>query len=267
MSIVSDLIGTARSATQSLSGSLNPMLSRLGLSGLPTGGSFSQPTNVLNNITFRNSSGSNESDWRVRVSLSAQSNIFYKDGSNSLMAPLRETDGVIFPYLPTITVTHQAVYGAQTLTHSNYSPQFYQSSDISDITISGEFTVQNVSEGQYLLAAVYFFRSASKMFFGNNSKNQGYSGNPPPMVFLNGYGTHYFPHVPCVLSSFSHSLSPDVDYISVPAGAGATRTPTSSTISITLKPVYSRKNLHDNFGLSDFAAGKLLGSGGAGGFL
>jgi hypothetical protein len=34
-----------------------------------------------------------------------------------------------------------------------------------------------------------------------------------------------------------------------------------------LKPVYSRKSLHTNFGLSDFAAGKLIGSATTGGFL
>jgi hypothetical protein len=277
MSVISNIvtgIGVATSikavASSAAGGNYNPMLARLGISGLPVGGGYS-PSSLTSNFGFKSANGSSTAsseDWRVRISLSPNSNIFYKDGGNSLMAPLRETDGVIFPYLPTITVTHTASYSSQSITHSNYTPQFYQNSDVSDITIQGEFTVQNPTEGQYLLAAIYFFRASSKMFFGNQTRNQGFSGNPPPLLFLDGYGTHYFPHVTCVLSSFSHTMAPDVDYISVPGSSGnSTRMPTSSSISITLKPVYSRKNLHDNFGLSDFASGKLLGSANAGGFL
>jgi hypothetical protein len=48
-----------------------------------------------------------------------------------------------------------------------------------------------------------------------------------------------------------------------------TRVPTNSSISITLKPQYSRKNLHDRFDLTKFAAGQLLRdkTNGYGGFL
>lgn len=242
--------------------------SRLATSGLPVGGAFSKSGAPIvsfqspNNIPIKD-------DWRVRISLSQNSKIFYKDPSNAMMSPLRETDGVIFPYTPSITVTHQAIYSPQTLTHSNYSPLAFQNSDISDINITGEFTVQYASEGQYLLAAIYFFRSATKMFFGNQARNQGYSGNPPPLVFLDGYGSHYFPHVTCVVSSFQHQMPQDVDYIEVPVPGSTmtTRLPTSSSITLTVKPVYSRKNLHENFGLSDFAAGRLLGGAASGGFL
>ena len=46
-----------------------------------------------------------------------------------------------------------------------------------------------------------------------------------------------------------------------------TRVPTASTVSVTLRPVYSRKNLHDRFNLNDFAQGKLIGTKNFGGFL
>lgn len=271
-------------------------------------------------------SGNNASttdDWRIRISLAPKANFFYNDasGTNALMMPLKNTNGVIFPYTPSITVTHAANYSSTSPTHSNYPLQFYNNSEVSDITISGDFTVQNVEEGQYLMAAIYFFRAATKMFFGSGTN----VGNPPPVVFLDGYGQHYFPHVPCVLSNFSHTLSPDVDYMeipitsttlntatnpsgnagtttvptspygttdysgpvapnfsnntsgatSAPTGSTATqittktRVPTASTISITLKPVYSRKMLHDRFDLNKFAAGQLLQdkTNGYGGFL
>jgi hypothetical protein len=192
--------------------------------------------------------------------------------------------------------------------------QFYNNSQVEDITITGEFSVQSIEEGQYLMAAIYFFRSATKMFFGSGTN----LGNPPPIVFLDGYGSHYFPHVPCVVSAFTHVLANDVDYIQIPvtsaylldvpvqqdpANIGTvqltaqeqqyapsllssprkstttksqfqtitsnSRVPTSSQISITLKPVYSRKSLHERFDLNKFAAGQLLrdSKNGYGGFL
>ena len=133
-------------------------------------------------------------------------------------------------------------------------------------------------------------------------------------MFLDGYGSHYFPHVPCVVTQFSHTLPPDADYIQVPIttttleevplatqaippgvnlidnGYGklvspstvapdfnatqksaqvtttqrfnsittTTRVPTTSTVTVTLRPMYSRKNLHERFDLDKFAAGGLL---------
>lgn len=275
-----------------------------------TGTSGQQPT-----IGFQSTPGGEvtaSEDWRVRVALSNSSKIFYKDPANSLMKPLSETNGVIFPYTPTVNVTHAAIYNPTQLTHSNYAMQFYQGSEVSDITITGEFTVQDASEGRYLLAAIYFFRAATKMFFGQDSASGQAAGNPPPLVYLSGYGQHYFPQVPCVIASFNHILPNEVDYIEVPinettystittnhgsvqgmtagvdypsmlSSGGATgqtsqststvattttkttRLPTTSTINITLRPVYSRKSLHEKFNLNDFAAGKLIG--GNGGFI
>jgi len=45
--------------------------------------------------------------------------------------------------------------------------------------------------------------------------------------------------------------------------------PTLSTIAVTVKPIYSRKNLHDRFNLDQFAAGRLLADRkkGYGGFI
>jgi len=312
----------------SVQGLTDPTNQRLAAAGINAGGSASAPAaspSVSYQTQTSNGTTAMASDWRIRISLADKATIFYNDpsGSNSLMMPLKKTNGVIFPYTPSITVTHAASYSGTNPTHSNYPQQFYQNSEVSDITISGDFTVQSIDEGQYLMAAIYFFRSSTKMFFGSGTN----VGNPPPVVFLDGYGDHYFPHVPCVISSFSHTLSPDVDYIeipitstllstssisasgtsssgstvatspfgttayagqvapnfatntsgstSTPSGTTATqitsktRVPTSSTISITLKPVYSRKNLHDRFDLNKFAAGQLLQdkTNGYGGFL
>lgn len=261
-------------ATEAYDKYVDPAVQRLKAAGLyPGGGPASGTNGSIPTIAF---SGA-EADWRVKVSLGKNADYFYKGNDPGILAPLKATNGVIFPYTPQVSVTHSARYGATNLTHSNYTNYSYEGSEVQAITLSGDFTVQNVAEGKYLLAAVYFFRAATKMFFGQGA----HVGNPPPMVFLTGYGSHYFPNVSCVVTNFQHTMGADVDYMSIPTDGGRTfyendgkesnnttmftRVPTNSQLSVTLQPIYTRKNLYDKFNLSDFAAGKLIN--GNGGFL
>lgn len=239
-----------------------------------------------------------DQDWRVRISLAPYSDYFYNDPNNSLLAPLRSETigaggggdfgvtgignalfggakrvGVVFPYTPQVQITHNANYEAQKLTHNNYTQYYYNNSEVQAIALSGDFTVQNVNEGQYLLAAIYFFRSVTKMFFGADPK----AGNPPPLVYLNGYGQYYLPNVPCVVTSFSHTMPSEVDYMDIPepgllpynpqlsgARMNSTRLPTTSSISLSLQPVYSRTAQSQSFSLEDFSNGSLINPAGAG---
>lgn len=288
--------GIAQSAVNSVEGAfgVNPFMNRKNVSDMFA---YSKRTNgpgVIINYPQANY------DWRVRVSLAPNAQYFYNDPSNNLLSPLRtETAnnvtsnlvqginnlaggqssgqtriGVIFPYTPTVAVTHTANYEPQKLTHSNYTQYFYQNSEVGEIQVNGEFTVQNVSEGQYLLATIYFFRSLTKMFFGNDPA----AGNPPPIVYLNGYGQYYLPNVPCIVKSFSHTMPDSVDYMDVPEPGltgynpylstpvlNSTRLPTTSTVSLTLQPVYSRLLQSQGFNLSDFARGALINAPGTGG--
>lgn len=235
-------------------------------------------------------------DWRVRVSLAPGATYFYNDPSNYLLSPLVNLPGglggapnstaallnsafgltttprigVVFPYTPQLTVQHTASYSEQKLTHNNYTNYFYDSSAVSAITINADFTVQSIDEGQYLLATIYFFRAVTKMFFGADPQ----AGNPPPLVYLNGYGQYYLPNVPCVVTSFSHTMPGDVDYMDVvepystQTGGynpqlvkpvlNSTRLPTTSTVSLTLQPIYSRAAQSTGFSLNDFASGALV---------
>lgn len=236
-------------------------------------------------------------DWRVRISLAPNSNYFYNDPSNTLLSPLvGETGGgsssgiggaignifglsgakrigVVFPYTPTVQVQHNANYSAQKLTHNNYTQYFYDNSEVQAINITGEFTVQNITEGQYLLACVYFFRSVTKMFFGQDQN----AGNPPPLVYLNGYGQYYFPNVPCLVTQFSHTMPSDCDYMDIPEPGiapynpqminnrlNSTRLPTTSSITISLQPIYSRLAQSQGFSLNDLSSGALINPPGSG---
>lgn len=261
--------------------------SRLSAAGLFAGASsaFKDLAGQVFNINFQGADGtpiSTELDWRVRVSLSAQmANYFYDNPSNAILGPLRATRGVVFPYTPAVTVSHSARYNSQPLTHSNYSSYFYEGSEVSAISITGDFTVQNVVEGQYLMAVIHFFRTVTKMFYGNEYN----AGSPPPLVFLDGYGPSYLPHVPCVVTEFSHTMPAEVDYVPVPVGfdlaaannfqpiastnvGGPVRLPTSSQITIRLQPVYSRNNI-SRFTLQGYSKGDLIqnGTSSIGGFV
>jgi hypothetical protein len=154
----------------------------------------------------------NEGDWRVKLRLAENANYLYRDpnlNEQGIMWPLALTNGVVFPYTPTISTSYNANYTDQALTHSNYKGYFYQSSHVGEISIQAQFTAQDTTEANYLLAVIHFFRSVTKMFYGQDAQR----GAPPPLVFLQGLGEMQFNLHPCVVSQFQYSLPADVDYI------------------------------------------------------
>ena len=151
-------------------------------------------------------------DWRVRLRLAPGATYLYKDtdAKNSILAPLAASNGVVFPYMPTISTSYNANYDQTDLTHSNYRGQFYKSSYVGDIQISGEFTAQDTAEANYLLAVIHFFRSVTKMFYG---AKDSFRGTPPPLVYLIGLGQYQFNNQPCVVRTFNYSMPNNCDYI------------------------------------------------------
>lgn len=152
------------------------------------------------------------SDWRVRLRLAPNSNYLYNDPSPGILAPLSTrsgTDGIIFPYTPSIDTAYKANYDTYDLTHSNYRGYFYKNSYADAVNIRATFTAQDTVEANYLLAVIHFFRSVTKMFYGQDPGR----GSPPPLVYLSGYGDYQFNEHPSVVSQFNYTLPPDVDYI------------------------------------------------------
>jgi hypothetical protein len=148
-------------------------------------------------------------DWRVRLRLAPNSTYLYNSNSPGILAPLKTSDGVIFPYTPTISTTYSANYDATDLTHSNYKGQFYKNSSVGEVALNGIFTAQDTAEAEYMLAVIHFFRSVTKMFYGQDAER----GTPPPLVYLFGLGQYQFNNHPCVVKTFNYSLPNDVDYI------------------------------------------------------
>ena len=205
-------------------------------------------------------------DWRVSLTCPESIRKLVRK-EDSLLAPLEKTDWkMVFPYTPTIYVSHQASYNPLQPVHTNYPYYAYENSRVGQMTITGEFFVQNSIEARYWVAAVHFLRSVTKMSYGENSPNRG---QPPPVLFLNGYGDYTFNQVPVIITNFQFDLKREVDYIST--GLGTVKTdsgdgalissaekygwaPSESMITVEVVPQYSRNQI-SKFNLRDFVNG------------
>lgn len=156
-------------------------------------------------------------DWRFRIKLAPQSDYLYNAPNPGILAPLKGK-GIIFPYTPSISVAYSAKYDTTSLTHSNYNLYTYQGSAVENITVTGDFTAQDITEANYMLAVIHFCRSATKMFYGQD-KNRGV---PPPLLYLSGLGEYQFDNHPVVLTNFTYTLPNDVDYINAYPSGGTT---------------------------------------------
>lgn len=266
--------GSTSNIAADISGSLNKLTGGNLAGGLQSlAGSISSAAGMLNNILSLKR-GANipsgaeaflkqgsaiklqpgaKNDWRVRIT--CQWNIF----KSPLFALLENTGGVVWPYLPNITVSTKAEYDTKSPTHSNYQVHSYKSSSVDDISISGEFSCETEQDAAYWIAATTFFRTATKMFYGEGE----FAGNPPLVCNLTGYGSSIFDKVPVIIKSFSVDLKDDVNYIRCNTFGTNTWVPVMSTVSITVSPVYSRARLR-KFNLQNFASGKMADSDGVG---
>lgn len=151
----------------------------------------------------------NNGDWRVKLRLAPKATYLYNAPDPGILQPLKITDGIIFPYTPSIDTAYRANYSTYDLTHSNYRGYFYQNSYVDAINLRCTFTAQDTAEADYLLAVIHFFRSVTKMFYGQDAER----GAPPPLTYLSGLGEYQFNEHPCLVQQFNYTLPPDIDYV------------------------------------------------------
>lgn len=159
-----------------------------------------------------------QGDWRVRLSLAPAADYLYMASNPGILAPLKRTNGIVFPYTPSIQVSYLANYDQTAVQHSNYKIFQYQNSSIEQITIGCDFTAQDIGEANYILAVIHFLRSVTKMFYGQDENPK--LGTPPPLCYLYGLGQFQFSGQSLVINSFNYALPTDVDYIRADAGVG-----------------------------------------------
>jgi hypothetical protein len=195
-----------------------------------------------------------QNDWRVRVNCNWS--IF---GNGPMFSLLKSTNGVVFPLTPEVTFNTQANYTATEPVHSIYPIQSYKNSTINAINVTGEFPAETQSDAAYWLAATTFFKTATKMFFGQGEN----VGNPPIICTLSGYGPNILPTVPVVITNFEIVLDDSADYIKCERFGKPTWVPALSRINITAVPIYSRSRLRQ-FSLQEYARGNLISGNGLG---
>ena len=233
---------------------------------------------------FTKVSGSAATDWRVKISTNFEA-LAGGDVTGHPFKILKETNGMVFPFTPSITMTHKANYTVTDPTHNNFSYQGYKNSSVEDITITCDFPVNTYSDGQYWIAATTFLKSATKMFYGQSTPQ----GNPPIVCYLSGYGPYIFNGIPVVIKSYQVELKDNVSYkriasvdglrpeadsmtmvasktgkeVSAITETGAdskyqTWVPMMSTITVIVSPIYNRERVRQ-FSMKDYTRGMYSG--------
>lgn len=239
----SGLMDIARNVSAA-AGQINNLLSLFRGKNIPSGADLFQQTGAQVKL-----SPVAANDWRVR--LNCDFNTLFGSGTFSRLVA---TNGVVWPYLPNISISTKANYTQVDPVHNNFPFQSYKNSQVEDITISGEFSAETETDAAYWIAATTFFRTATKMFYGGGAN----AGNPPVICHLTGYGSMVFNNVPVVIKSFTVDLKDDVNYVQCNAYGTPTWVPIMSTISVTVAPIYNRERLR-RFSLENFAKGKEIG--------
>ena len=247
----------------------------------------------IQNATLPGSSVSgngNSSDTRIRLSALNPQAVYQ---NSPIMSILATTNGMLFPYTPTISYNQSVNYMDMQMVHSNTDYQAYTRTPSVKISITGKFTVQNQREGKYALAALHFLKTASKSHFGQNDVK---AGLPPPVLLLNGYGNFMFNRLRVILLSHSWTFDDSVDYIPItisgteplqtqdssssalsllnktnqPTGKpgsnsvnGIIKLPALFSIQCELQIIQTPNRMRTVFNFDDFASGKLMtGDGG-----
>ena len=154
-----------------------------------------------------------QQDFGRRVVLKAKAGTDDKIyGTSGLLQPIKATNGLVWPYQPSINWEQSVNYSTIDLVHSNQEFLAFVRSNAAKFTITGKFTVQNQEQGLYSLAALHFMRTMTKMYFGSDDPN---AGTPPPVLDLYAYGQMMFNYLPVIVTGFNITLPDDVDYIPI----------------------------------------------------
>lgn len=195
--------GAVNTATNLVSGGLSGLQDKL-LSGTGLNAGAEAVGDIMSAVSMF-SDTANANDWRVRLSLPKWASF----QNSAVLTPLKDAGGMVFPYTPQITIKSGAKYSTESVVHTNYPFNVFKNSEPGAIEITASMNVEDSTQALYWIASVHYLRSIAKMFSGMDPK----AGNPPPIVFLNGYGNYVFKNVPVVITNFNTTLPNDCDYI------------------------------------------------------
>ena len=130
----------------------------------------------------------------------------------SALWPISMTNGLVFPYNPTISENVQVNYEAAEITHSNESYHFYKNTSNVRISLSNcMWTCDTFDNAIYAMAVLHFLRSYSNMDFGRSG-----TGRPPSPMWFSAYGNYAFNRVPVFMEKADWTFPNDIDYVGIP---------------------------------------------------
>jgi hypothetical protein len=185
-------------------------------------------------------------------------------GTGNILQPLKATNGMVWPYQPTITYQQGVSYTDVSMTHTNQEFYAYAKTDAVKLVCESEFTVQNQDDGKYSLACIHFLRTITKMYFGQSSN----LGTPPPVLLFDAYGQYMFNRLPVIVTNFTVTMPKDINYVPIDVSSLGKSFTTpyvwlpavfSITVNMTVQNTPSRLR---QFNLDDFRNGTLLSGGG-----
>lgn len=243
-----------------------------------------------------------KSDFRAKLQAkpNARDEIYGKPGEEGILKPIRETNGLLMPYTPSIQIMHTAVeYSQYNLPQTNFDYYAYARRASPSMSVVAPFSAQDQAEARYMLAVIHFLRVVSMSYYGRNNGDK--RGIAPPTLLFSAYGSYMFEKIPVLLRSVSFGLDADVDYVAcsmgrspdvsnIPPSERAKRSSAKQTLSygdledftaksyvpaqmaIMMELVYAPvpSQVRDNFDLNKFRSGKHLKDGnsdGSGGFI
>ena len=229
------------------------------------GASLTDPVSEVEEQTLIESS---QADTRIRLRClrgeSIQNQVYGPKEATNIMSILHDTDGMLFPYTPTVNVGQTTNYQNMSLIHTNGDIQSYSNTPSVTISVTGTFTVQNQREGRYLLACLHLLRTVSKMYFGEKDKSKNLAGMPPPMMVFTGYGNYMFNDLPVLVRGHSYTLDDAADTVVINTAGGVARLPSKMTLSIDLVVQQTPQRQRKTFSLDDFRTGSLMRGNGNG---
>lgn len=173
---------------------------------------------------------------------------------------------VLWPFTPTVTINYTAAYESVHTVQTNIATPAYSNSNVSDLSVSGEFVANTLADANYVYAVIHFLKSATKSF---NMAEEPASkrGSPPPILYFSYLGAGGFNSMPVVITSFNMTYPKEVDYVSTGFNKENSMIPAECTITVTLMPAYDRatmagkKKFQTQYSTGAFINGDLIQGG------
>lgn len=210
-----------------------------------------------------NSGAFGSTDRRARLLCKGGTRLedIFEGAEHGPMQPLIPDRGVVFPYVPTMMMSHQGRFGSHQPVHSNFVYKYFQNYELADFTVTCSFTSHTTTEALYTQGAMHFFKSAMKIGFGEHDPQRGI---PPPVLEFSAWGPSWADRIPCVISNFTYNMDGTTDYVwPSPHSDTANQSlmPLKIEFILQLSPTYSTKSTRMTYTSESFYNGSLLRQG------